>query len=210
MKFREREEYEQWLRYGHERGWLNKAADEVRSWFGDRDLDKRRMMDESESFNRDRFGRLDNQQNRMTALGTRGSGMMDDYDMYRNPYQTNRMMQSGRVNQDELYTGDYSHAGRGPKGFQRTDERIKEEAHELLTRHHEIDATDVEIEVKDGEVTLKGMVDSRCNKRLAEDMIEDIFGVKQVHNLLRINKTESGFFLNNENKETRNLATSRR
>jgi osmotically-inducible protein OsmY len=192
------------------RAWLNKAADEVRSWFGDRDLDKRRMMDESESFNRDRFGRLDNQQNRMTALGTRGSGMMDDYDMYRNPYQTNRMMQSGRVNQDELYTGDYSHAGRGPKGFQRTDERIKEEAHELLTRHHEIDATDVEIEVKDGEVTLKGMVDSRCNKRLAEDMIEDIFGVKQVHNLLRINKTESGFFLNNENKETRNLATSRR
>jgi len=259
MNFREREEYEQWLRQGHERGWLERGGEEVRTWLGDKDAEKRRIIDESESFNRDRFGRYDYQQNRL-PVGTSRSGMMNEFDMYGRPLQTARMMPTGRLHPDDLYdlqlrlqygqnlgwqhgnrlvnrqideletlarlgeqslnprsikgyTNDYSHTGRGPKGFQRTDERIREEAHEWLTRHPEIDATDVEIEVKDGEVTLTGIVDSRCSKRLAEDLVENIFGVKQVHNQIRVNKTESGFFLNNESKESkesRNLARSGR
>ena len=78
-----------------------------------------------------------------------------------------------------------SHAGRGPKGYQRSDERIHEELSDEFTRNPEIDATDIEISVQAGEVTLKGTVESRQQKRMAEDLAETIFGVKQVHNQLR-------------------------
>jgi hypothetical protein len=78
------------------------------------------------------------------------------------------------------------HAGRGPRGYQRSDERIHDELHERLTAHGLIDATDVECRVVNGEVTLTGFVDSRAAKRAAEDLAEDIYGVRQVHNELRI------------------------
>jgi hypothetical protein len=78
------------------------------------------------------------------------------------------------------------HAGRGPRGYQRSDERIREEINERLTAHGLIDATDIECRVADGEVTLTGHVDSRAAKRAAEDVVEDIYGVREVHNQLRV------------------------
>lgn len=78
------------------------------------------------------------------------------------------------------------HAGRGPKGYKRSDERIKEDVNERLTQDPHIDAGDIEVQVKDGEVTLTGNVDSRQIKRRAEDMIENISGVREVHNQLRV------------------------
>lgn len=76
--------------------------------------------------------------------------------------------------------------GKGPKGYQRSDERIREELCDELTRHHEIDASSIEVEVKQGEVSLKGSVQRRQEKYLAEDLSEDIMGVKEVHNFLRV------------------------
>jgi hypothetical protein len=78
------------------------------------------------------------------------------------------------------------HAGRGPRGYQRSDERIQEELHERLTAHGHIDATDIECRVSRGEVTLGGFVDSRGAKRAAGDLAEDIYGVRQVNNQLRV------------------------
>jgi osmotically-inducible protein OsmY len=78
------------------------------------------------------------------------------------------------------------HAGRGPRGYQRSDERIRDEIHERLTAHGLIDATDVECRVVNGEVTLTGFVDSRAAKRAAEDIAEDLYGVREVHNQLRV------------------------
>jgi len=76
-------------------------------------------------------------------------------------------------------------SGRGPKGYQRSDDRIREDVCERLTQHPEIDAVDIEIQVKNGEVTLMGTVDRRDEKRLAEDVAESVSGVKDVHNQLR-------------------------
>jgi|SRR5688572_8043714 hypothetical protein len=78
------------------------------------------------------------------------------------------------------------HTGRGPRGYQRSDERIHEEVNERLTAHGLIDASDVECRVVNGEVTLTGFVDSRAAKRAAADVAEDIYGVRDVHNELRI------------------------
>ena len=79
-----------------------------------------------------------------------------------------------------------SYAGRGPKGYRRSDERILEEVCEVLTRHPGIDASDVEVRVENGEVTLSGTVGDRRAKRLAEDLAEDCAGVADVHNQLRV------------------------
>jgi hypothetical protein len=78
------------------------------------------------------------------------------------------------------------YVGRGPKGYQRSDERIREDISERLTAHGLIDASDVEVRVQGAEVTLIGFVDSREAKRAAEDCAEDVSGVREVHNQLRI------------------------
>jgi hypothetical protein len=78
------------------------------------------------------------------------------------------------------------HAGKGPQGFQRSDERIKDMVHEALTDHEHIDATHVTVDVKSGEVVLTGTVDDRNAKRLAEDIVERVSGVKDVQNQLRV------------------------
>ena len=81
-------------------------------------------------------------------------------------------------------------AGRGPKGYRRADERISEDVCQLLTDAPDVDATNIEVKVQDGEVTLTGTVDSRRTKRHAEDLIESITGVKEIHNQLRIARAD--------------------
>jgi osmotically-inducible protein OsmY len=74
--------------------------------------------------------------------------------------------------------------GRGPKGYRPNDDKILEEVCEVLTRDTRIDASEVEVKVKDGNVYLRGKVDSRQTKRLAELAIEDVAGLKDVLNEL--------------------------
>jgi osmotically-inducible protein OsmY len=121
-------------RGGQERGWWDRAKDEVYSWMGDEDAERRRRADEAQ----------------------RG------------------------------------HYGRGPKGYTRSDERIREDVSDRLTDDWLIDASNIEVLVVDCEVTLTGSVDSRDAKRRAEDMAESVSGVKNVQNNLRVQQpTES-------------------
>jgi hypothetical protein len=85
------------------------------------------------------------------------------------------------------------HAGKGPKGWSRSDERILDDACEALERHPEIDASEIEVTCSGGEITLRGTVDSRHTKRLAEQAIEELPGVRDVRNELRAQpQTASG------------------
>jgi hypothetical protein len=63
------------------------------------------------------------------------------------------------------------HRGKGPIGYRRSDERAQELACELLTEDPRIDATDVDVRVQDGLITLTGFVDSRRTKFLIEDLL---------------------------------------
>ncbi|MFN8508820.1 MAG: BON domain-containing protein [Dehalococcoidia bacterium] len=74
------------------------------------------------------------------------------------------------------------HAGRGPRNYRRDDGRIHEDVCEMLTRHGRLDASDLEVDVKDGEVCLRGTVDTRSQKRLAEDIAWQAAGVRDVRN----------------------------
>jgi hypothetical protein len=78
------------------------------------------------------------------------------------------------------------HRGRGPKGYKRSDERIFEDVNDRLTDDPMVDASDVEVRVENGEVTLNGTVASRFAKRRAEDCADSVAGVGHVQNNLRI------------------------
>ena len=116
-----------------ERNWWDKTTDEVSSWFGDEDAERRRRMDKL----------------------------------------------SG------------PHRGKGPKGYTRSDERIKEDINEKLYHDSFVDASNIEITVTDGEATLSGTVDSRETKRRAEDLAESVTGVKNVQNQLRVDTSST-------------------
>lgn len=82
--------------------------------------------------------------------------------------------------------------GRGPKGYQRSDERISDEVHQRLTDDAWLDATDINVAVSNGDVTLSGTVESREAKHRAERVVEDLSGVKHVQNNLRIQASGYG------------------
>ncbi len=115
--------------YNEDRGFLDRAGDEVRSWFGDEDAERRRDRD------------------------MREAGM---------------------------------HRGRGPKGYQRSDARIMDDVNDRLTDDPHIDASEIEVSVSNREVTLSGTVNSRFEKRHAEDIAESVSGVAHVQNNLRV------------------------
>ena len=79
-----------------------------------------------------------------------------------------------------------SYRGRGPKNWQRSDERIREEVCERLTMDHDVDASDIEVLVEGAVVTLNGSVEDRRAKRLAEDISDSVGGVRDVRNNLRV------------------------
>lgn len=111
-----------------ERGFFERAGDEVASWFGDDDAARRREQD---------------------------------------------------------------HRGRGPAGYTRSDERIREDANDKLTEDWRVDARAVEVSVASGEVTLDGTVPSREQKRRAEDLVDSLSGVKHVQNNLRVSESHA-------------------
>jgi hypothetical protein len=87
------------------------------------------------------------------------------------------------------YGGDEErgpHRGRGPRGYQRSDERIREDVCDGLTEADDVDASNIDVQVTAGTVTLSGTVDSRYAKRRAEDIAESVSGVKEVQNQLRL------------------------
>ncbi len=78
--------------------------------------------------------------------------------------------------------------GKGPRSYQRRDERIVEDINDRLCDNPYIDASEIDVEVANGEVTFKGSVNDRESKRLAEDIGDSVSGVKNVENRLRVKK----------------------
>lgn len=78
------------------------------------------------------------------------------------------------------------HRGHGPKNYKRSDERIREDVNDYLTDDSELDASDIVVDVKNGEVTLNGTVSEKAAKRRAEDLADAVSGVSHVQNNIRV------------------------
>lgn len=105
----------------------------------------------------------------------------DDYSRYAGPEYLDR------VSLSKAY-GQYAPAGmgKGPKDYKRSDARIYEDVCEALLNDRHVDASDIEVEVQAGLVTLRGTVENRIMKKEAESCIEDVSGVEDILNLLQI------------------------
>ena len=106
----------------------------------------------------------------------RYDGNFRDYSDWNYPY--------GMLSMPSSSTG--KHKGRGPRGYRRSDERIAEDINDKLMMHNEIDPTDVQVHVKNGEATLSGTIESRHEKRIAEALADSVPGVTDVKNILVI------------------------
>jgi len=131
------------------------------------------------------------QGDRWQGVESRGRGWEGDYGTQ---YGGNLTERYGGLGGRGWYQGwneamrgrEGQYAGRGPRGYKRSDNRIEEDINERLTEHSMIDASDVEVSVQNGEVTLRGHVDHREAKRIAEDIAESVFGVKEVNNQIKV------------------------
>lgn len=110
--------------------------------------------------------------------------------------QENWRTQRGSSQGQQYGSGQYGYgqrgqfSGRGPKGYRRSDDRIKEDINERLTQDPDIDAWEIEVQVSGGEVILTGTVDDRNAKHIAEDIAESVSGVRDVQNQIKVNKSE--------------------
>jgi hypothetical protein len=80
---------------------------------------------------------------------------------------------------------------RGPKGYTRSDDRIKEDICEQLMQSAHIDASEITIEVQSGRVMLEGSVPERRMKHAIEDLADSVAGVNDVENKIRVNQGSS-------------------
>ena len=94
-----------------------------------------------------------------------------------------------------VHAGSGPHRGKGPSGYQRSDERLRELISESLADDDHLDASHIEVTVKNGDVVLTGWVDDRRAKRDAEDCAAGVSGVRDVQNQLRVQDDRRGKML---------------
>jgi osmotically-inducible protein OsmY len=251
-----------------DRGFFDRASDEVRTWFGDEEAQRRRKADERKDERRyggprrhdyggsgwgqgpergfaegerrggrgherrgsERYGEQYGSERRREERGwgpaagggygtqgyggTRSAGQGGAY--YGQEYGEGGLRERGGGWEERSGAGMYGggfgqetgygrerrwaeesggmrgpYAGHGPKGYQRSDERIREDVCERLSLHGYLDASDIEVTVSGAEVTLQGSVGARRDKRLAEDLAESVSGVKEVHNHVRVAQAQT-------------------
>jgi len=121
----------------------------------------------------------------------------EDHDQDRGGYRSS--LQSSHPSQGvggstfQGYKNHGPYSGKGPKGYKRSDQQICDEANQALERDGRVDASEVEVTCNGGVVKLTGKVENRAAKRDAESCVEDIYGVSDVMNELKV---ENGFFAN--------------
>jgi hypothetical protein len=76
----------------------------------------------------------------------------------------------------------------GPKGYQRSDERLREDISERLMEARHIDSSDVTVEVTGAKVVLEGTVPERRMKHAIEDLVDACPGVQDIENRVRIKR----------------------
>jgi osmotically-inducible protein OsmY len=98
----------------------------------------------------------------------------------------------GREQRDEPSARPQRRYGSGPKGYTRSDERLREDISERLMMADSIDSSEVSVIVKDAKVTLEGSVPNRRMKHAIEDLADQCPGVQDVDNRIRVRREEWG------------------
>jgi len=97
---------------------------------------------------------------------------------------------------------------RGPKGWQRSDERLKEDISERLYDTQHIDSSEVTVDVTEGKVTLEGTVSDRYMKHAIEDLVDQCPGVKDIENRIRVARDSQQSSMQGNGQKTSNHESS--
>ncbi|HXH74854.1 MAG TPA: BON domain-containing protein [Bacteriovoracaceae bacterium] len=92
-----------------------------------------------------------------------------------------------QMNIGQKIWNEKDYAGLESRSHHRLDLDIFHEVCESLTDNPRLDASQIEVQVTDGRVLLRGLVSGRMDKREAERCIEFLPGVKDVMNELHFN-----------------------
>jgi hypothetical protein len=106
-----------------------------------------------------------------------------DLAFYRDPniYET----EVARTTQDGGLDTHFADSDK-PRGLRRTDEEIKAEIDILLNELRQVDAGDIQVDVKNGVAILSGNVSSPVERQTAEGITGNVLGVLDVRNQLKI------------------------
>ncbi len=83
--------------------------------------------------------------------------------------------------------------GTGPKGYQRSDERLREDISERLMQAPDIDSSEVTVLVAGAKVTLEGTVPDRHMKHAIEDLVDACPGVQDIDNRVRVDRNAGSY-----------------
>lgn len=175
-------------------GWRDRDRDH--NWDRDADFDRRPQGDDiSRNFSREEGGRDWRDEEVGQPRRSWDPANYGDLDRERGPGRDRR----GPYRTDEYRNMDFArafntpdrrekgpHRGKGPKGYTRSDERIREDLSDRLADDDMVDASEITVSVAKGEVTLDGTVASRAERRAAEDCADECSGVTHVQNNLRV------------------------
>ncbi len=94
---------------------------------------------------------------------------------------------AAHVGRERANAFTYDQAGRPARAaYRRIDSQIREDICECMAADPLLDASNVEVQVDDGEVTLTGTVADQSELHRAQDVAEQVYGVKNVRNGLTI------------------------
>ncbi len=191
--------------YGGSDAMMNSQS---QSNYGQGQYDQNRNLDYGSAYSTYPSTDFDRSRNSSSNYSTRGQDFTerqfrDDRSMGQQSNQYGQRQQYGQQYGNQHY-GSYGQTsgqtsgqmtGRGPKGYRRSDERMREDVCDALAHHGGIDASEVEVKVSEGIVTLSGTVNSRQMKRMIEDASDSISGVQDVKNEIKVqssmNRTEN-------------------
>ena len=130
-----------------------------------------------------RFAEIEKERAASGAADTDLSGLMDEF------------LDARRVFPDCIAPGQSGWAGSLPRtfgysriaplNFQRSDERIAELVAEWMAEA-QLDVSKVEIFAEKGEVTLRGMMNDKKGRLMAELVARSVLGVAEVHNEIEV------------------------
>jgi len=114
-----------------------------------------------------------------------------DEGRYATGYATEYPAARGDDSPASQYSMQQRRRNRGPRNWQRSDERIREDVCERLAALDDVDVSDVSVSVQQGTVRLTGSVVERSDKHRIEDVADDSAGVRDVDNQIRVRRDDA-------------------
>ena len=163
--------------------------DRIRRWGEPRDEDAYRTSGDYDTYGRSRYGAQSGYGRDYGGVRSHERGFGQDFRERFAEERYGREPDYGYGFEQSPFkreTGRFR--GVGPKGYERTDERLREIICERLTDEPSVDASEVSLEVKDKVVKLSGFVSDRRTKYEIEDLVERVGGIKDIDNQVRVKR----------------------